>query len=394
MSFLLTLFFNCLIFNSLIQGAEEEDLPKCSDICPGCTCLDEIAIEKFGNEQEKFEIDQEKLNDLEEECKKKILGQDEIVKEVCRMVKTALLLGVGKPCVILLGGEPGCGKTSLVKTIAQHIYGDNYEKFYQKIEMQCYSSDQYVSTLVGSATGYIGDEGIIAKFCRQNKKIILFDEIEKAHNAVCSALLSLLEGEKTNTGKGTNCRLPKNCVIFMTTNAGSGFLDNFKKFNDTYRQNAKNNADIINISLRLGLNSNGCQNKEHSTVGELIDRITKTFAMKTVKNKETIKKFIKNCIEDTVKELNKINQNIVLSSEENIEIENIYEKHIKEEESSMRRIKEQTSNAIKNAFTDFILTADNINLNKYSGPQKTIKLKWENDEFKCEEEENGDEAEN
>ena len=71
MSFLLTLFFNCLIFNSLIQGAEEEDLPKCSDICPGCTCLDEIAIEKFGNEQEKFEIDQEKLNDLEEECKKK-----------------------------------------------------------------------------------------------------------------------------------------------------------------------------------------------------------------------------------------------------------------------------------------------------------------------------------
>ena len=64
MSFLLTLFFNCLIFNSLIQGAKEEDLPKCSDICPCCTCLDEIAIEKFG-------IDQEKLKNLEEECKKK-----------------------------------------------------------------------------------------------------------------------------------------------------------------------------------------------------------------------------------------------------------------------------------------------------------------------------------
>ena len=64
MSFLLILFFNCLIFNSLIQGAEEEDLPKCSDIYPCCTCLDEVA-------NEKGEIDQEKLMNLEEECKKK-----------------------------------------------------------------------------------------------------------------------------------------------------------------------------------------------------------------------------------------------------------------------------------------------------------------------------------
>ena len=391
MSFLLILFFNCLIFNSIIQGANEEDLPKCSDICPCCTCLDEIAIEKLGNKKEKFKIDQENLKNLEEECKKKILGQDEIVKEVCEMVKSALLVGGEEPCVILLGGAPGCGKTSLVETIAQHIYGDNYENFYQKINMQSYNGEQYVSTLVGSANGYVGDEGIIAKFCRQEKKIILFDEIEKAHNAVCKTLLSLLEGKKTNTGKGTKCWLPKNCVVFMTTNSGNVFLDKIKEFNDKHRQNAKDNADIIKISLRLGLDSNGDQNKEHSTVGELIDRITKTFAMKTVKNPETIKNFIKNCIEDTVKELNKSNQNIVLSSEGNIEIENIYKKHITEE-SSMRKIKKQTSIAIKKAFAQFIINND-ISLEEYNGPPKTIKLKWENDEFKCEEEENGDEAE-
>lgn len=386
MSFLLILFFNCLIFNSIIQEAEEEDLPDCSDIYPCCTCLDEVA-------NEKGEIDQEKLNDLEEECKKKILGQDEIVKEVCGMVETALLLGGEKPCVILLGGEPGCGKTSLVETIAQHIYGDKYENFYQKIEMQCYNGEQYVSTLIGSAKGYIGDEGVIAKFCRQKKKIILFDEIDKAHNAVCTTLLSLLEGKKTNTGKGTDCRLPKNCVIFMTTNAGSGFLGKIDEFNARYRKNAENDADIIKISLRLGLDSNGNRNNMHSTVGELIDRITKTFAMKTVKNPETIKIFIKNCIEDTVKELNNINQNIVLSSEENIAIDNFFEKHIKKE-PSMRKIKEQTSNAIRAAFTKFILRTNNIDLKNYSGPEKTIKLKLENDEFKCEEEGSGDNIEN
>ena len=289
-------------------------------------------------------------------------------------------------CNFLLGGAQGCGKTSLVETIAQHIYGDKYENFYQKIEMQCYNGEQYVSTLVGSAKGYIGDEGVIAKFCRQKKKIILFDEIDKAHKDVCSTLLSLLEGKKTNTGKGTDCRLPKNCVIFMTTNAGCAFLDNSYNFNLAYNQNAKDNADIIKISLRLGLDSNGNKSKEHSTVGELIDRITKTFAMKTVKTPETIKNFIKNCIEDTVKELNKINRNIVLSNDGNIAINDFYKKHTTKE-SSMRRIKEQTNNAIRGAFTDFILTAD-INLKGYNGPQKEVKLKWENNAFKCEEEGN------
>lgn len=392
MSFLLTLFFNCLIFNSLIQGAEEENLPKCSDICPCCTCLDEIAIEELGNKKEKFKIDQENLKNLEEECKKKILGQDDIVKDVCEMVKTALLVGYEKPCVILLGGAPGCGKTSLVETIAQHIYGDNYKNFYQKINMQSYSDDHFVSTLVGSANGYVGDEGIIAKFCRQKKKIILFDEIEKAHSAVCKTLLSLLEGKETNTGKGTNCCLPEKCVIFFTTNSGNVFLDKIREFNARHRQNAENNADIIKMSLQLGLDSNGNQNKEHSTVGELIDRITEAFAMKTVKDKETIKNFIKNCIEDTVKEINKKNSHIVLSSEEDIEIENIYKKLIIKE-SSMRRIKEQTDTAIRKAFTNFILT-NSIDLENYSDHQKTIKLKWENDKFKCEEVGNGNEAGN
>lgn len=77
-------------------------------------------------------------------------------------------------CNFLLGGAQGCGKTSLVETIAQHIYGDKYKNFYEKITMQSYNGEQYVSTLVGSANGYVGDEGIIAKFCRQAKKKLFY----------------------------------------------------------------------------------------------------------------------------------------------------------------------------------------------------------------------------
>lgn len=375
MSFLLILFFNCLIFNSLIQGAENEDLPDCSDIHPCCTCLDKVA-------NEKVEIDQEKLKNLEEECKKKILGQDEIVEKVCEIVKIAFLVGGEKPYVILLGGEQGCGKTSLVETIAQHIYGDKYKNFYEKIDMQCYNGEQYVSTLVGSAKGYIGDDGVIAKICKQKKKIILFDEIEKTHKSVYTTLLSFLENGEIMTGKGTKCSLPKDCVIFMTTNAGSAFLDKIDDFNIRYCQNAKNNEDILKRSLQLGLDSNGNQRNEHGMVKELIDRIQHFFVMKTVKDQETIKIFIKNCIEDTVKELNNRNHNISLIRDENMVIDDFFEKHITKE-SSMRTIKNTTSEAIKGAFTQFILTKTNINLKEYSSPRKEIKLTWANDKFEC-----------
>ena len=214
------------------------------------------------------------------------------------------------------------------------------------------------------------------------KKIILFDEIEKAHKDVHTTLLSFLENGEIMTGKGTKCSLPENCVIFMTTNAGSAFLDKINEFNNRYNQEAENNKDILKISLQLGLDSNGNQWNEHSMVKELIDRITHTFAMKTVKDTKTIKNFIKNCIEDTVKELNNKNRNIVLSSKENIATEDFLKKHITEE-SSMRNIKNKIKEAIQKAFTQFLLT-NNINLN-YSGPQKEVKLTWSNDKFECSE---------
>ena len=127
--------------------------------------------------------------------------------------------------------------------------------------MESYNGEQYVSTLVGSANGYIGDAGVIAKICKQ-KKIILFDEIEKAHKDVHTTLLSFLENGEIMTGKGTKCSLPENCVIFMTTNAGSAFLDKINEFNNRYNQEAENNKDILKISLQLGLDSNGNQKNE------------------------------------------------------------------------------------------------------------------------------------
>lgn len=125
------------------------------------------------------------------------------------------------------------------------------------------------------------------------KKIILFDEIEKAHKSVYTTLLSFLENGEIMTGEGTKCSLPENCVIFMTTNAGSAFLDKINKFNNRYNQKSEKNEDILKISLQLGLDSNGNQKNEHGMVKELIDRIQHFFVMKTVKDQETIKNFIK-----------------------------------------------------------------------------------------------------
>lgn len=242
MSFLLILFFNCLIFNSLIQGAEEEDLPNCSDIYPCCTCLNEENIQ--GTEAKMPEI--ENIIKLEENVKEKIFGQDEVVKEVCEIVQTVFMVGEGeKPMVILLGGESGCGKTTLVEAICQCLYGKDYETYYEKFSMETLQGEHSFFTFTGSPNGYSGEEGAAEKICKKKKNIILFDEIDRAHKNVHEAFLNFIEDGKITTGRGKTCSLPKRSIIFMTTNAGCTFFGDYKKFNSRSTKKKQRQIKIL-----------------------------------------------------------------------------------------------------------------------------------------------------
>ena len=171
-------------------------------------------------------IDEEKnkLLNLEEEIKKKIIGQDEAVKEVAQSLRRARM-GLSHPArplaSFLFTGPSGVGKTELAKVLAELIFKDR--DAFIRLDMSEFSEGFQTSKLIGSPAGYVGyKEGnkFTDKIKHKPYSVILFDEIDKAHPEVFNILLQILdEGHLTDaTGKKINF---KNTIIVMTSNLGN-----------------------------------------------------------------------------------------------------------------------------------------------------------------------------
>ncbi|MFH1768421.1 MAG: ATP-dependent chaperone ClpB [Candidatus Omnitrophota bacterium] len=171
------------------------------------------------------EID--KLVNMEEELKKRVVGQDEAINLIASCIRRARsgLSDPDRPLgSFLFLGPTGVGKTELAKTLAQFLF--NSEKSIIRIDMSEYMEKFSVSRLIGAPPGYIGYEegGQLTEGVRRRPyTVILFDEIEKAHREVFNILLQVLdEGHLTDSkGKVVNF---KNTVIIMTSNIGSEYF--------------------------------------------------------------------------------------------------------------------------------------------------------------------------
>jgi ATP-dependent Clp protease ATP-binding subunit ClpC len=169
------------------------------------------------------EQESKRLLRLEEELHKSVVGQDDAVKRTAAAVRRSRT-GVSSPrrplgSFVFLG-PTGVGKTLLAKRLAVYLFGN--EEALVRIDMSDYMEKHNVSRLVGAPPGYIGYEegGLLTERIRRNPyRVVLFDEIEKAHRDVFNLLLQVLEeGElKDNLGHTVNFR---NTVIIMTSNAG------------------------------------------------------------------------------------------------------------------------------------------------------------------------------
>jgi ATP-dependent Clp protease ATP-binding subunit ClpC len=160
---------------------------------------------------------------IEEELRKSVIGQDEAVWRVASAVRRSRA-GVSAPCrpmgSFIFLGPTGVGKTLLAKRLAQYLFGS--EESLVRIDMSDFMEKHNASRLVGSPPGYIGYEegGMLTERIRRNPyRVILFDEIEKAHRDVFNLLLQVMEeGElRDNLGHAVSFR---NTVIIMTSNAG------------------------------------------------------------------------------------------------------------------------------------------------------------------------------
>ena len=174
-----------------------------------------------------LEGEREKLLKLEDEMKKRVIGQEEAITSVANAILRARagLKSINKPIgSFIFLGPTGVGKTELAKTLARNLF-DSEENII-RIDMSEYMEKHSVSRLVGAPPGYVGyDEGgQLTEAVRRNPySVILFDEIEKAHDDVFNMFLQILDDGRLTDNKGKTIDF-KNTIIIMTSNIGSNNL--------------------------------------------------------------------------------------------------------------------------------------------------------------------------
>ena len=166
-----------------------------------------------------------KLLELEQRIHKRVIGQDNAVEAVSRAIRRGRAdISVKKrPVSFIFAGPTGVGKTELVKTIAEVLFGN--EDALIRFDMSEFMEKHSVSKLIGSPPGYVGydDAGQLTERVRRKPySVILLDEIEKAHPEVFNLFLQILDDGRVADSHGKLVNF-ENTVIIMTTNAGSEF---------------------------------------------------------------------------------------------------------------------------------------------------------------------------
>lgn len=182
-----------------------------------------------------LQSERDKLLNLEDELSRRVAGQHEAIEALSDAVRRsrAGLQDPKRPIgSFIFLGTTGVGKTELAKALAEFLFDD--ENNMVRIDMSEYQERHAVSRLIGAPPGYVGyDEGgqLTEAVRRKPYSVILLDEIEKAHPDVFNILLQVLDDGRLTDNKGRVANF-KNTIIIMTTNIGSGLIqERFQEIN-------------------------------------------------------------------------------------------------------------------------------------------------------------------
>ena len=216
------------------------------DIADVVSVWTKIPVNKLTEQESK------RLERLEEELHKRVVGQNEAVDAVAKAIKRSRV-GLKDPKrpvgSFLFLGPTGVGKTELCKALAEAMFGT--ESALIRVDMSEYMEKHSVSKLIGSPPGYVGFEegGQLSEKVRSNPySVILFDEIEKAHSDVFNILLQVLDDGHITDSQGRKVDF-KNTIIIMTSNTGAQRIIDPKKLGfvtvsnaDTEHEDMKKNV--------------------------------------------------------------------------------------------------------------------------------------------------------
>ena len=217
-----------------------------------------------------------KLLDLENRIHERVIGQNDAVDGVCRAIRRGRAdISIKKrPVSFIFAGPTGVGKTELVKTIAEVMFGS--EEALIRIDMSEYMEKHSVSKLIGSPPGYVGydDAGQLTERVRRKPySVILLDEIEKAHPEVFNLFLQILDDGRVADSHGKIINF-ENTIIIMTTNAGTEF---------------KSSGLGFGASDEITLSDNVDKSLKQFFRPEFLNRIDEIITFKTLSDDELLK---------------------------------------------------------------------------------------------------------
>ncbi len=193
------------------------------------------------------ETETDKLINLEERLHQRVVGQKEAVSALARAIRRNRA-GFGKkhkPASFIFVGPTGVGKTELVKAVAEAMF--EQEDAMVRLDMSEFMEPHTVSKLIGSPPGYVGyDDGgqLTEKIRRKPYSVILLDEIEKAHADVFNILLQILDDGRLTDSHGRLVNF-ENCILVMTSNAGTSFKGTAIGFGASGHESLENRVDTV-----------------------------------------------------------------------------------------------------------------------------------------------------
>lgn len=286
--------------------------------------------------------DKENIANIDNILKEHIVGQDEAIDKVCRIIKRNKV-GLGNKAKtrgnLLLIGKSGTGKTLLAKKIAEKIYGSENDLI--RIDMSEFSEKSSVAKLTGAAPGYIGYEngGQLTEAIKHKQHcVLLLDEIEKADKEVYNLFLQLFDEGRLTDSSGQIVNF-KNVLVLMTSNVGTKQASEMGKGIGFTDDNGTHERCIVEKTLKK------------TFTPEFLNRLDQIVYFNSLTD-DNLKNIVRIELKKFINRLNEIDFNFEYDDEV---IDYLHKLAIKEKEYGARPILRLIQNHIEDEVTDLML---------------------------------------